>query len=297
MLLIITGKSDGTIDVLVDHLQKPFFRLNLDDFRKYEFSFSNEYWKITNPTGLTIDSNSASACFWWKAFMYQLDFDKYVKEEIKIFAESLYSWFVTREKNLGNPPYLEQAWGKFRQADIASKYLTVPAQYLGWGEQFLAQFQDDKKRVAKSISGNLTESSKALFTTEIDPSTLDPSYPWYLQEKVISDFDITIQIVGTQLFAFQKSRSDLSGIDWRKEQFSSTTPWEKILLPPEENAAIQGFIAEMGVTWGRMDFLREEGELKFLELNPNGQWVFLDPENKTGLLSSVARYLESNRTS
>lgn len=292
MLLIITGKSDGTIDALVDHLQKPFFRLNLDDFRKYEFSFSNEYWKITNPTGLTIDSNSASACFWWKAFMYQLDFDKYVKEEIKIFAESLYSWFVTREMNLGNPPYLEQAWGKFRQADIASKYLTVPAQYLGWGEQFLAQFQDDKKRVAKSISGNLTESSKALFTTEVDPSTLDPSYPWYLQEKVISDFDITIQIVGTELFAFQKSRSDLSGIDWRKEQFSSSTPWEKIVLPPEENAAIQSFIAEMGVTWGRMDFLREEGELKFLELNPNGQWVFLDPENKTGLLTSVASYLQ-----
>ena len=229
--------------------------------------------------------------------MYQLDFDKYVKEEIKIFAESLYSWFVTREKNLGNPPYLEQAWGKFRQADIASKYLTVPAQYLGWGEQFLAQFQDDKKRVAKSISGNLTESSKALFTTEVDPATLDPSYPWYLQEKVISDFDITIQIVGTQLFAFQKSRSDLSGIDWRKEQFSSSTPWEKIVLPPEENVAIQSFIAEMGVTWGRMDFLREEGELKFLELNPNGQWVFLDPENKTGLLTSVASYLESPQTS
>jgi hypothetical protein len=295
VLLIITGKSDGTVDALVNHLQKPFFRLNLDDFRKYEFTFSNDYWKITNPTGLTIDSRSASACFWWKAFMYQLDFDKYVKEEIKIFAESLYSWFVTREKNLGNPPYLEQAWGKFRQADIASKYLTVPAQYLGWGEQFLSQFQDDKKRVAKSISGNLTESSKALFTTEVEPSTLDPSYPWYLQEKVISDFDITIQIVGDQLFAFQKSRSDLSGIDWRKEQFSSTTPWNKIDLPQEESAAIKGFISEMGVTWGRMDFLREGGELKFLELNPNGQWVFLDPENKTGLLSSVAAYLQSRQ--
>jgi hypothetical protein len=293
VLLIITGKSDGTIDALVTHLKEPFFRLNLDDFRKYDFSFSNDYWKITNPTGLTIDSKSASSCFWWKAFMYQLDFDKYVKEEIKIFAESLYSWFVTRKLTRGNPPYLEQAWGKFRQADIASKYLTVPAQYLGWGSGFLAQFHNRKEMVAKSISGNLTKSSKALFTTEVRPSELDPTYPWYLQEKVYSDVDITIQIVGKSLFAFEKSRADLSGIDWRKEQFSSKTQWESITLPANEVQAILGFITEMGVSWGRMDFLRQNGELKFLELNPNGQWVFLDPENNSGLLTAVANYLEA----
>lgn len=292
MLLIITGKSDGTIDALVNHLREPFFRLNLDDFRKYEFTFSNQYWQITNPTGLTIDSNNASACFWWKAFMYQLDFDKYVKEEIKIFAESLYSWFVTRNMTRGNPPYLEQSWGKFRQADIAAKYLKVPSQYLGWGKSYLSRFPEDEDYVAKSISGNLTESSKALFTTEVNPSDLNPAYPWYLQEKVNSEFDITIQIVGSLLFTFQKSRSDLSGIDWRKEQFSSKTPWEPVTLPASEEGSIKDFLKEIGISWGRMDFLREEGELKFLELNPNGQWVFLDPENKSGLLSAVAEYLQ-----
>lgn len=295
MLLIITGKSDGTIDALVGHLVKPFFRLNLDDFRQYQFTFSNEYWEIKNPVGLAINSESASACFWWKAFMYQVDTDKYVKEEIKVFAESIYSWFVTRGINLGNPPYLEQAWGKFRQADVASKYMTVPPQYLGWGKDFLSGFNHDKEMVAKSISGNLTESAKALFTTEVEPYSLDPSYPWYLQEKVESEVDITIQVVGDKLFAFEKSRGELVGIDWRKEQFTSQAPWVQVTLPPDDESAIKQFLAEVGITWGRMDFLRESGELKFLELNPNGQWVFLDANNESGLLSAVASYLQKSQ--
>ena len=293
MLLIITGKSDGTVDALVDYLKNPFFRLNLDDFRKYQFDFSSEYWSITNPVGLEIDSKNASACFWWKAFMYQLDPDLYVRDEIKLIAESLYSWFITRNMTKGNPPYLESSWGKLRQGDIARKYLKVPPQKVGWGEDFLASFDSNSNWVAKSLSGTLINSEKALFTTDVSPAELDPSYPWYIQEKIESDSDITVLAAGQNLHAFEKSRADLSGIDWRQEQFRSKTAWKPIDLPSQEQNAIWAFLKEMEVNWGRMDFMRNETGLQFLELNPNGQWVFLDPRNEFGLLSAVAEYLEA----
>jgi hypothetical protein len=294
LLLIITGKSDGTVDALVDHLDFPFFRLNIDDFRNYDLNFSNNDWKITNPVGLEINSNIASNCFWWKAFMYQVDVDKYVRDEIKLIAESFYSWFVTRDRTKGNPPYLESSWGKFRQADIAGKYLNVPPQKLGWGKDFIASFDSNFDWVAKSLSGTLINSEKALFTTNVLPADLDPGYPWYIQRRIESEVDITVLVVGDNLYAYEKSRSDLSGIDWREEQFRSQTQWVPINLPEDEVIAIQEFLGEMHVGWGRMDFLRNESGLQFLELNPNGQWVFLDPSNKHGLLSAVARYLSSD---
>ena len=45
---------------------------------------------------------------------------------------------------------------------------------------------------------------------------------------------------------------------------------------------------ETGYRFGRFDFIRKNGELWFLELNPNGQWAWLDEKNEHGLVSMVA---------
>jgi hypothetical protein len=296
VLLIITGKGDGTVDVLAQYMSAPFFRLNLDDFRSYEFSFENSNWQITNSAGLKIDSTTASRCFWWKAFMYQVDSDKFVREEIKLIGESLYSWFLNQGKAIGNPPSLESTWGKFRQASIASRYMEVPQQKIGWGSEFLSQFDLSTEWVAKSLSANLTESGKALFTTAVNPSQLDPNYPWYIQNKVTSDVDVTVLVAGKKLFAFERSRAALEGLDWRKEQFSSDESWHPLELEQSERAAILSMLNDMDIAWGRIDFLRKGTVLQFLELNPNGQWVFLDPLNKSGLITEVIEYLQTGET-
>ena len=45
---------------------------------------------------------------------------------------------------------------------------------------------------------------------------------------------------------------------------------------------------ETGYRFGRFDFIRKGGELWFLELNPNGQWAWLDEKNENGLVTLVA---------
>ena len=228
--------------------------------------------------------------------MYQVDPDKFVREEIKLIGETLYSWFLNEGKAIGNPPSLESTWGKFRQASIASKYMDVPRQRIGWGSNFLSQIDSSGEWVAKSLSANLTENGKALFTTEVDPSQLDPDFPWYLQNKVDSDVDITVLVAGKKLFTFERSRTELEGLDWRKEQFSSDESWHRLELDPEEAKAILSMLRDMDISWGRIDFLREGKNLKFLELNPNGQWVFLDPSNRTGLITEIVDYLMNGDT-
>ena len=45
-----------------------------------------------------------------------------------------------------------------------------------------------------------------------------------------------------------------------------------------------------------MDFLLKDKTLVFLEINPNGQWVFLDPENESGVITAVADYFMNGNT-
>jgi len=296
LLLILTGIADGTIDFIVDHLDQPFFRFNLDDYQSYEFQFSPDYWVIRNPIGLEISSNTATRCLWWKLFLYQLNDDKYVKEEIRMAAQNLYAWFLARKLVIGNPPFLESSWGKLRQATVAKKYFKVPNQLMGWGKEFQKSFDREKEWIVKSMSSQLTNSGKAIFTTKIDPLELDSRFPWYVQEKISSDFDVTILIVGKKYFAYSRDRRNLTSLDWRKEQFSNPEPWVQYNLSALETEAIKNFTETLQISWGRMDFLLVDKTLVFLEINPNGQWVFLDPKNESGVVSSVAEYFQNAET-
>ena len=87
----------------------------------------------------------------------------------------------------------------------------------------------------------------------------------------------------------------LSGLDWRAEQTfdPNVQEWEPYSLSEAETKALLELSAELGVEWGRYDFmLGEEGELVFLEFNANGQFVFLDFWEKHGIMDAVIEYLE-----
>ena len=132
-----------------------------------------------------------------------------------------------------------------------------------------------------------------LFTSPINKDQIDPKYPWYLQEAIDAEADVTVFICGSDLFCFSRSRKDLIGLDWRTTDNRNPTvdEWTPRRLGSSEEGAIAQFCAELGVTWGRIDLLEANGELLFLEYNANGQWVFLDYSNKVGLMKKVLDYL------
>jgi len=294
LLLLITGSVDGTADRIVQKSSLPVFRLNLDIFSDYTMEISPGQWSITDPTGRSITNENASRVFWWKAFSYGLTQDAFLHEELKYIFREIYSWFGFRDLVIGNSPYADRFLGKIRQLEIGQKYFTIPNTKITLGKKYLRD--SERAFVIKPLSSGLTSSSKAMFTQEVDLSMLDSNLPWYIQEKQESTIDVTVLKVGDKLFGFSRSRANLTGLDWRVEQFSDNTPWEVYEFSHERTRAINGLCAEIGVNWGRLDFLEVDEELVFLEINLNGQWVFLDPENKTGMLDSVVHFIETGPT-
>lgn len=293
MLLLITGSLDGTSDLLVEALGEKVFRFNYDLFNEYELEFRPNFWEIKNPAGRTISSDTVSSAFWWKAFSYFLtDQEAFIVEEVKYIFREIYHHSRLRGLTKGVPHDYHNHMGKMNILSIASRYFAIP--------QTLATFKlggIDKLGtlpvVAKSFTSGLTTTNKALFTTAVEIKTLHPNFPWYLQEQIDSPADVTIFVCGQDLFAFERTRRNLKGLDWRAEQTFDVDAeeWKPIILSHDECASTWALCNDLGVDWGRMDLMRRDDELVFLEYNANGQWVFLDYQQKYGLLRSVVKYL------
>jgi len=68
--------------------------------------------------------------------------------------------------------------------------------------------------------------------------------------------------------------------------------WDRTELSESELLAIKSFMKDTGFAFGRFDFLRKDGELIFLEMNPNGMWAWLDMDYKNGIFESVANAIK-----
>ena len=88
------------------------------------------------------------------------------------------------------------------------------------------------------------------------------------------------------------------GLDTEEENEAFEKEYKRALntvhgAAPDDERAIRGFMDETGYRFGRFDFIRKDGELWFLELNPNGQWAWLDEKNEHGLVTLVANAIKA----
>jgi glutathione synthase/RimK-type ligase-like ATP-grasp enzyme len=121
---------------------------------------------------------------------------------------------------------------------------------------------------------------------------LDSSSPWYTQEFVEAEKDITVAFVRDQFFAFELPREGFvqRTIDWREVSLeTATSDWPTHQLPDKLKAGIFSFMRDMGLHYGRLDFLYTQGKYVFLEVNSNGEWGWLDVEGKYGLRDKIAK--------
>lgn len=294
MLLLLTTAGDGTSDRLAYRLGNQVFRLNFDQLPEYKISFELNKWYVENPVGRSISSDVATRVLWWKAFGATPDgYDKYLIEESKYFFREIYSWFRDHGKIKGNSIEFHNSFGKMRIAKIASKYFNVPDSLITYK---LTNESAVKKqcRIVKSLSSVLVAEGKALFTSDVSNKELNSNFPWYIQEKIEAKSDLTFFVVGKKIFGFERSRANLEGLDWRAEQSldGSIEEWFPFEATEKLEEDLLLLNADLGIEWGRYDFmLTKAGEIKFLEFNANGQWVFLDYSGEEGLVNSVAQYL------
>ena len=295
MIFICTCSQDATTDLLLPHLRElTTFRFNVDRPEDYSWDFSGRGFEITDlRNGTSIDSRAISSFYLRKPiYLDAVDIPRdgclvnWCREETDALFEDFYRECEARRMTTlirsRNPKY-----GKLRQLLVAKNYFNVADWHMFHG--VLPAELSHGRWVAKSLTGAPIGKGKVFFVKEVDPASLDLAYPWFLQERIEGDDEVTVVYMNGRLFAYRYPRSAISSCDdVRKATIEDADRWTKCGLSEAEESAVRGFMAETGYRFGRFDFIRKDGELWFLELNPNGQWAWLDEDNEDGLISSVA---------
>ncbi len=151
--------------------------------------------------------------------------------------------------------------------------------------------------VIKSVSFGLLEeqnSARMAFTQRL-PKEFNPSenliegVPSLFQEEVSKAKDIRIVVVGKNVFSASLP-DEKNEIDWRKSSLHK--PWDEYNLPPCHEALCVTLCEKLGLEFAAIDMIETpQGDLFFLEINPNGQWVWLEQEAKLPISDQIVAQL------
>ena len=268
-------------------------RFNIDKQDDFVWDFHADGFRIAETTSNKEITEKTLTSFYIRKPMYfdHIDVPKFGCEEnwLRKETDELFQDFYRECQHRGLVALVRcsnNRYGKLRQLLAAQKYFHVAPWHFFHGE-----LPEECKRgrwVVKSMTQTPIGEGKVFFVKEVDPAALDLSYPWFVQERIDGEEEVTVVYVDSKTYAANAPRSSFETEDSRKSLMEKPRAWPRCELSPADERAIKGFMDKTGYRFGRFDFIRKDGELWFLELNPNGQWAWLDEKNEHGLVSMVA---------
>lgn len=115
--------------------------------------------------------------------------------------------------------------------------------------------------------------------------------PVIFQEYIAAEYDIRLTVVGKQLFAAAiYSQQTAYKVDMRMD--IANARMEAIKLPKTIERKIIHLMEILGLQYGAIDLrLTPNGEYVFLEINPAGQWLFIEQETQQPITQAIAELL------
>lgn len=122
--------------------------------------------------------------------------------------------------------------------------------------------------------------ARMIYATRVPPEDFgDPSIAYtahLFQEWVEHDYAVRVAVVDGRFFATAiHAHSDAAHVDWRSDY--DALAYEPVELPEHVRRGVRALMARLGLRFGALDFLvRPDGTHVYLEINPNGQWAWID---------------------
>jgi glutathione synthase/RimK-type ligase-like ATP-grasp enzyme len=135
------------------------------------------------------------------------------------------------------------------------------------------------------------------FTSRLDPTTVRAHdvgpEPYLFQEHVPKLYDIRVTVIGREAFAARIESQETADTetDWRRGE-PDTLHHEPEDLPTDLADRCVALCAHYGLQFGAIDLARTpDGGYSFFEINPNGQWAWVEQRTGIPLRSALADLL------
>jgi glutathione synthase/RimK-type ligase-like ATP-grasp enzyme len=313
MILILTAPDDEHADHVAAKLRQrgaDFIRFNPAQFpREAEISLAYSPRGVSNYTlrlgAAQVDLNSLRAV-WYRRPESPVVHDELADEAIREFVQQDCKTFVQDLWNaldclwLPAPPAtVNQTQLKASQLKVAGELgFELPPTLVTNSEADLLDFynQHNGNIVSKLAGFSFLETIGVNFSRYTELVTKrDLAYarslaycPMIFQAYVPKRVELRITVVGEQVFAAEihSQASNHTRHDWRRydDYQASYAPHE---LPRELEQRCVKLVERLGLCYGAIDMvLTPDGRYVFLEINPNGQYLWV--EDVTGLPISEA---------
>jgi hypothetical protein len=305
LLLLVTGKDDLTADYLIrrlDERNQPFFRFNTEDFLcgfDVSLRLENDSFDFTitdQARASDLHLHDIRAAYFRKPRVPTMCADQAGAEQLfnrREVLETLRSiWRLIPDRCwLNTPEALWVASNKVKQLRIASDLgFKIPSTLVSSSADEVAIFgkRHGGDVIAKAVKHGFLESDSLslIFTSPLEATTLDAMsdgdsiIPAIVQPRLEKEFDLRITVVGDSIFpaAILSQGHKETSVDWRTwDMCGVDLEHRRANLPAALGAQCLELNRRLNLRFSCIDMVvTKDGEYYFLEVNPNGQWAWIE---------------------
>lgn len=306
MILIITHKLDFTADYIINKLNEKgieYKRFNCEDLFESDIT-------IKLGTGFSyslLGENRYDTVWFRRTMLPELVIDnlaqkQYLLKEADNLLQNLFA--IIDARWISEPSAIYRAENKLFQLRMAQSLgFNIPETLVTSSKIKLREFYDmhqdviikpiDQTRLESDSETEFIYTSKVTkdHIAQLEHFDLTPSI---FQKDISKAVELRITVVTSHVFSAQvdSQQFEESKTDWRRKKIAFTV----FDLPEKLQQMCIELVYSLGLKFGAIDMiLSPDGTFTFLEINPNGQWVWIETE--TGLKISDALIYELTKHS
>ena len=284
--LVITSSVDETASYIIKKYGNivDFFRVNIDRFNEYYFDVGDKGWSISNHDE-TITEGDTYSIYYRKPILprlniYDSEYHFMIQRDIISLINGLADSFKGRV--LTKPSILRKTENKIFQLLYASRNgWKTPQSYIGNNREKCFNYEKTKSIIKPLTTGKVYgKKNIEIYQTNLFRGVGDDiSFtPVYLQRYIPKQYEVRLTIIGKYIYTVRIDTQNQ--IDWRADY--QNHKYTQIICPNYIMEKCYKMMTDFELSFGAFDFIvTPQNEWIFLEINPNGQWLWL--ENKLGL--------------
>ena len=310
-VLLVTSSYDVAPQYVGAALERrgvPFFRLDTDRFpMEVRMSFDPRGDLAISDGDQRISGKQVKSVWYRRNVAPNLpeNLDAVTREfserETRAFLEGALAALPT-DRWLSSPSAIWRAERKLYQLAVAAHLgFTLPPTIVTNDEAAARSFAHGRPLVAKAVSSGYIaspEGNRAIFTSALGPSDLEDLdglslAPVTFQEMVEKASDIRVTVVDNEVFAAEILSQDResSRVDWRATDDPGLMH-KTHELPSVLADLCRRLVSHLVLGFGAIDFaLKPDGTYVFFEINPNGEWVWLEDQLGLPISDRIAQWL------
>ena len=309
MILIVTHKEDFTADFLINKLNErsiAYYRFNCEDLPDIDYSFNT----FVNSNTFINNISTFSSVWFRRTKLPDLRANNLSNPELAHllyeYDSLLYNLFqvISTKRWLSHPNAIHIAENKLYQLSVAKDLgFNIPKTLITNNKKRLLSFAGlcDNDLIIKPLKSGRIEDKpdhRLIYTNVLEARHLSNIVefdltPCIFQKRIEKEYELRITVVGEQVFAAKvDSQVDSKTlVDWRRKKLT----FSRYAIPKNLADQCKSLVNKLGLSFGAIDMIKStDSNYYFLEINPNGQWAWIEIDTGVDISGSIINFLSND---